>query len=272
MSTSPNDLSLEAALGGVPAAFRSKLIKAYVGVKDAYLSGHHDAAGLRAGRLCEVLLRLLQQELTGQHVPFGTRIRNFTVECSKLEKLPAESGSDSLRIIMPRALNFLYTMRNKRGIGHEVADIDANEIDAAACVRIADWCVCELIRLFHSLSLEDAQALLDAMAIRQVPEVWSVVGKKRVLDPSLDYSTQTLILLYSEANVAVADEDLCAWTEHGSISDFRRRVLKPLHAQRLIEYDMESRTALISPTGVRAAEATLLRGDGQGARSASNGS
>lgn len=159
---------------------------------------------------------------------------------------------------MPRALNFVYTLRNKRGIGHVGGDVDANKIDAATAVRIADWCICELIRIYHTLSIEEAQALLDGISLRQVPQVWAVGGKRRVLDPSLDLRSQALLLLYTVPNEAVPVEDLFDWTEHSHLGNFKRDVLRPLHAVRLIEYDSSTQTVVLSPTGAADVEARLL--------------
>jgi len=33
-------------------------------------------------------------------------------------------------------------------------DVDANSIDVSATTKVADWTVCELIRLYHGLSPE----------------------------------------------------------------------------------------------------------------------
>ena len=160
---------------------------------------------------------------------------NFSDACKKLEQVPKGAGDESLRLIIPRSLNFLHTIRNKRGVAHESGDVDANEIDAATCVRVADWCLCELIRLFNSVSLEEAQELLDAIATRQLPDIWSVGGKRRVLDASLGYRDQTLLLLYSEPETAVPAEDLFDWTEHSRMANYRRDVLAKLHAERKID-------------------------------------
>jgi hypothetical protein len=250
----PHEITLEAALAGVPASFRTRLIKRYRELKDAHNDGQHDAAGLRAGKFCEALVRFLQHELTGQHTPFGQQIPGFADECAKLEKTPKTAGVESLRILLPRALNFLYTMRNKRGIGHEGGDVDANEIDSATCVRLADWCLCELVRIYHALSLEEAQALLDTISEREMPEIWTVLGKKRVLRSGLGYREQTLLLLYADPGTGVPVEDLLDWTEHPRLADYRSRVLQPLHRERLIEYDRSSETAILSPSGSAAVE------------------
>lgn len=159
---------------------------------------------------------------------------------------------------MPRALSFLYTLRNKRGIGHEGGDVDANEIDAATAVRIADWCVCELIRLHYTVSLEEAQAICDAIAERQLPQIWDVFGKRRVLDPRLSYSQQTLLLLYASPEPAVPMEDLVSWTEHSNAAIYRRDVLGRMHRARLVEYDRDTEMVAISPSGIARVEAELL--------------
>src|SRR6266540_4097293 len=219
MSTAQGEPTLETALSSIPAALRSRLLTRYRELKAAYVNGQYDACGLRAGRLCEVLLRVLQDELTGSHTPLGTKLDAFDKECLRLEKLPKTAGVEGLRVIMPRALNFLYTLRNKRGIGHEGGDVDANEIDAAAAVRVADWCISEVIRVVHAISLEEAQALLDAIAEREVPQVWSVANAKRVLDPSLNYREQALLLLYAEQG-PVPVEDLFDWVEHSRMGNY----------------------------------------------------
>ncbi|HEX8397120.1 MAG TPA: hypothetical protein VF644_06820 [Pyrinomonadaceae bacterium] len=263
MSTRANDLALENALKSIPKNFRTRIIKHYIDLKSAFAEGQYDACGVRAGKFCETMIRFLQEHLTGKSTPFGQKISNLGDECAKFERIPAASFPESLRVMIPRALAFLYTLRNKRGIAHVGGEVDANEIDAVACLRIADWCLCELIRIFHALSLEEAQALLDAIAARQIPQIWTVVGKKRVLDNTLGYKDQTLLLLYSEQESGIPTsgipvEDLFDWVEHPRQSDYRKDILRPLHSQRLIEYDQDTEVAIISPRGIKEVETRLL--------------
>lgn len=200
--------SLEIALGGIDKRFRDRIVKSYLDLRAGYSTGHYDAAGLRAGVFAEAVVRFLEQELTGSHTPFGTSLPNFADLCRGFERLDKTKGPESLRIIVPRGLLFIYTLRNKRGIGHIGGDIEANEIDAATCLRTADWCICELVRIYHQLPIEDAQSLLDAISVRQIPTIWTVGGKRRVLNTSLSYPDQVLLLLHGAEESAVPAEDL----------------------------------------------------------------
>ncbi len=258
MSIPKPEIELADALAGINGKFRSRLIKSYNGLKTAFAEGNFDACGLRSGRFCEVLLRWAQAELRGTHTLFGEKIPNFKAECEALEQEPKTAGHESIRILIPRAISFLYTLRNKRGIGHEGGDVDANKIDAATAVRIADWCICELIRLQYPISLEEAQAICDGVAERQLPQIWEVLGRKRVLTKGLTYQDQTLLLLYSSPDSAVPSEDLFVWAEHSNQASYRNKVLKKMHGNRLIEYDQENQMVIISPLGINKVENELL--------------
>lgn len=258
MSTQPSEAVLDTALAGVEKTIRARLIHSYLSVRVAFADGNFDNVGQRAGFFAECVLRALQHSLTGNYTPFGKRLPNVHDECVRLQASPATAGPESLRILLPRAIDFMYTLRNKRGIGHVGGDVDANQIDAATCRRLCDWCVCELIRIYHLLSLEEAQALLDALATRELPQVWRVGDQRRVVVTDLDYKSQVLLLLYGEDNGMAPAEDLCSWTEHPRLSDFRTRVLKPLHIQRLVEYDRETEVVILSPKGIATVEKGML--------------
>lgn len=253
--------ALEAALDALPQDLQRRLLASYIEMKAAWSSRQYDLCGLRAGKFCEVMVRVLQDRLTGDYTPLGERLQNFADLCRDLEKLPRSAGSESLRVLIPRSLNFVYTLRNKRDVGHVGGDVDANEIDAATALRCVDWCLSELVSVIHELSLEEAQELLDSIAEREIVTVWAVAGRKRVLRAGMSRAQETLVLLYSEQGTAVPAEDLASWVEAPRLSDYRRDVLRPLHAQRLIEFDPETDTAVLSPNGTVRAE-TLLDGRG----------
>ena len=261
-STNTGSSSLDSALAGIPTNFRSRIVGAYLELRrrfsEAQYSTDWDTSGLSAGKFCEASLRFLQQHLTGASTPFGRNIPNFADECRKLVTLPAAAGPETLRVIVPRALVFLYTLRGKRGIGHVGGDVEANQIDAATLVRVCDWVVCEFVRVFHGLSLEEAQAIVDALAQRTIPDVWEVAGKKRVLRTDLSYKDKSLLLLYSASESGVLLEDLFGWVEHSNMTVYKRDVIRPLHRARLVEHETEADLVYISPLGVKQVEQQLL--------------
>lgn len=259
MSTSKAKSPLDQALAQISPQFRSKFVGSYLALKQAARENRHDLAGLNAGKFCETCLRLLQHIVTGTYTPFGKQIQNFADECRKVITTPTPQVVESLRVLVPRALVFVYTMRNKRGVGHVGGDVDANAIDIATMARTADWIICELIRVYHQLSLEEAQAIIDGLAARDIPQIWEVDGKKRVLVRGLTVKQQTLLLLYSEPSSAVLDDDLCDWVEYATLPLYRRDVLRPLHKERLIEYDVELGVVRLSPVGAVEAEKRLNR-------------
>lgn len=258
MSIKDPKLSLEKALSSLPHALRNRLVKNYSTLKTQALESQHDTIGHQAGKLAEVILRILQNILTGTYIPLSNSLNNFKAECEKLEITPKTAGPEGLRVLMPRALIFLYTLRNKRDFGHAGGEVDANEIDALTAMRVADWCMCELVRVCHNLPLEDAQLLCDAIAERRLPAIWNILGRKRVLDTSLSYRDQTLLLLYSDIETGIPTEDLFNWTEHSHRANYRRDILAKIHGARLIEWDREIEMAVISPTGIAEVENQIL--------------
>jgi hypothetical protein len=259
MSTPKPKSPLQDALANIPTDYRNRIIKAYLELKARQAEGKHDAAGLSAGKLCETVLRLLQHELKKSVTPFGQQISNFSGECDSFSQVPKVAANESLRIVIPRGLNFLYTLRNKRGIGHAGGDVDANAIDGATIARVADWIVCELIRIFHTMSLEEADALVSSLSSRDIPDIWEVDGKKRVLRNDLDFKQKTLLLLYSSVDSAVLAEDLYSWVKYSNFAMYRKRVLVQLDTENFVEYNQNSDTVIISPIGIKCVEEEILR-------------
>ena len=259
MNTSKGKSPFDAALANIDKKFRDRIIRQFLALKTAYAAGNDKTVGIEAGHLCETVLRLLQQEVHGVHSRFGSNIGNFADECRKLVTSKNGSVNEALRLVIPRALVFAYTMRNKRGIGHVGGDVDANRIDALSITQTCDWVLYELIRCFHGLSLEEAQDLVDGLATRAVPEIWEVAGKKRILKKGLPFKDQVLLLCYQDTNVAILSEDIFDWLEYSNFSVLKRNILKPLHKERFVEYDQDNECVTISPLGVKEVENRILK-------------
>ena len=261
MHTGKNSEGLNFYLQKIPAVFRNRIIKEYLNIKLRFRKGDFDSSGLSCGKFCEETLRFLQETLVGTHIGFTEEIRNFQGEISKLEKLDKTKGNDSLRIIIPRALAFLYTLRNKRNIGHSGGDVEANQIDLITIGKISDWITCELIRLFHNKCLEEAQQIVDFISSREIPVIWEVNGKKRVLKENASAKEKVLLLTYSQEEQGVFFEDLISWVEYQNKTDFKSKVLIPLHREGMIEFDEELNMIFLSPKGSKKVEEFFLKGN-----------
>lgn len=258
MSTPKPKSPLNAALANIPPEFRNRIIKSYLELKSRHSEGKYDAAGVSAGKFCETVVRLLQHELKMPVTAFGQQISNLPRECETFGAVTKSIGNDALRIVIPRAVSLLYTLRNKRGIGHVGGDVDANVVDATTIARVSDWILCELIRIFHNMSLEDADALVSSLASRDIPDVWEVGGRKRVLRPDLDFKQKSLVLLYSETGSAVLAEDLFAWCKYSNFGVYKNKVLDQLDKADLVDYDRQSESVMLSPLGIKIVEDELL--------------
>ena len=262
MNTLHNSSLLQGALGTVEKSFKKRIIATFLELKErnnkAQYNREYDAAGLSAGKFCETLFRYIQHELqSGKYTLFSDKIGNLSKELIEFEKLPKATAHESIRLTIPRAIILIYTLRNKRGIGHVGGDVDANGIDSSTIMKIADWIMAELIRVYHTLSIEEAQTLVDSLNTKSIPIVWEINNKKRVLKKGLSYKEQVLILVYSDTDNAVALEDLFEWTEYSSMSMFKTSVLIVLHKEKLIEYDQEFDFIHLSPLGIQEAEKIL---------------
>lgn len=258
MNTLKAKSPLDLALSNIPAIFRGRIVKSYLELKSRHAENKHDAAGLSAGKFCECIVRLLQHELKLPVTPFGQQLTNISGECESFSRVSKAIGNDSLRIVIPRSISLLYTLRNKRGIGHVGGDVDANAIDGVTIARLADWTMCELIRIYHNLSLEEADALVGSLASRDIPDVWEVAGRKRVLRRDLDFKQKTLLLLYSAPESAILAEDLFEWSKYSDFSMYKKAVLLQLDRADLVDYDAATDSVILSPLGVKIVEDEIL--------------
>lgn len=257
LNTGSGNATLKIALGNIPESFRNRIVDSYLDLKRRGRTSDAIGASTSVSSFCESVLRFLQETLTGKHVPFGTHIANFNDACAALAQVPSSVTNESQRLIIPKALLFIQTLRNKRGMGHAGGEVDANVIDLAVAVSTADWVVCELMRAYHQFSLQEAQSFLERLATRQIPDVWVVGKTKRVLTEGLDKKTQTMLLLYGEVS-PVAVGSLFLWVEYSRLFNFKRDVLEPLHQDRMIEWDRAAEMVLLSPKGEQHIEACVL--------------
>ncbi len=248
-------------LAGLPSGLRDPLLDSYQEIARNYMEHRWEPSELNGGKFSETVYSIIDGSLKGTFAAKPSKPTDMVKACRALEQLPADAariGDRSLRILIPRVLQALYEIRNNRGVGHVSGDVDPNFLDATAVYGMASWMLAELVRIFHSVSTKEAQETVDELVERKHPLIWEVDGIKRVLDPSMNKTDQTLLLLYSKP-AWVSEKELFQWVEYSSLSMFTKRVLAPFHASRLIEYDKSRGLARISPLGSKDVENRILK-------------
>lgn len=252
MSNSKQDLALPSVLSAIPLGLRAPLLSAFCEITKNFKESRWEPAELNGGKLCEVVHTILRGYVDGAYADKPAKPKNMVDACRALEGSPATLNR-SVRIQIPRVLLALYEIRNNRGVGHVGGDVEANHMDAVAVVAMSKWIICELVRIFHNTDTETATALVDALSERDIPLIWEVDGKRRVLNPKLSMKHKSLIILYGSSS-PIVESTLFEWVEHSNAGVFRRDVLKKAHKDKLIEYDQRSSRVQLSPLGARYVE------------------
>lgn len=249
-------ISPESAFTTLPPTLRDDLLSAYKEIINNYRERRWEPSELNGGKLCEAAYTICKGWLEGgQYPPHAQKPSRFPNACLKLADIYQNvPNSRSARILIPRVLLGLYDIRNNRGVGHSGSIINPNHMDATLVLYSAKWIVAELVRLLHTLTPEDATALVESLVEREVDWIWSDGNKKRILKKGLTWKQKTLLLLLSETTKPVPERDLFQWLEHPNLASFRRDVLKPMHRDRLIEYDKNNKDVILLPPGVKVAE------------------
>jgi len=248
-------------LAALPQALREELLDSYQKIMSNYLERRREPLELNGGKFCEVVYSIVDGALKGSFPANARKPSNMLAACQALERQspdPNRVGDRSLRVLIPRLLPVLYEIRNNRGVGHVGGDVDPNHMDAEAVQAMASWAMAELVRIFHGVKTDEAQQTVDALVERKSPLIWAVGEIKRVLDPKMSAKNQVLVRLHHSTGW-VSATDLLKWVEYSNASMFRSKVLRPLHKDRLIEFNAEQGLARISPSGAKMVEEELLK-------------
>ena len=237
---------------GLPPTLVADLLDAFQQVIKNYAEHRWEPAELNGGKLCEATYTILAGYLAGSYEQRANKPTDMVSACRNLEK---STGPRSARIQIPRMMVALFEIRNNRGVGHAGGDVDPNHMDATAVVAMSKWIVAELVRLLHGLTTKEATDLVDALVQREVPLIWRSGEKRRVLATGLSLRKSTLLLLSETGETP--ESDLLSWLEQKRPANYRNNVLKPMHRERLIEYDQEARTVAILPPGSAVADALI---------------
>jgi hypothetical protein len=242
-------IAASVVLASIPAGLRDPLITEYQSIIQNFMEHRWLPSELRGGRFSEIVYTILDGQAKGKYASGPSKPGNFPQACQKLESNALAHVPRSFQILIPRMLPVLYEIRNNRNVGHVGADVDPNHMDSMAVLSMCNWVMGELVRVYHGLSVAEAQKVVDALAEIRIPVVWSDGSKKRVLQPMLKLPDQ-LLLLIATTVPDVTSLQLLAWSEAPDKRYFMK-VLRSFHSKRLIEFDDEADKIRILPPGAK---------------------
>lgn len=188
-----------------------KIFESYECLTEHYYLGRHRPCSLEGGRFAEVALRMVQQVLTGTYTPLGKHIVNFTDEIRKFEETEKNKFAESLRIQIPRTLQVIQDIRNKRDIGHVGGDVDANFSDSTLSLASCNWVLTEFLRIYYTSDITTAQSLVNSLVKVRIPLIQDFNGFLKILKPELKVPDKILALLYYCGTNGATVKELNEW-------------------------------------------------------------
>jgi hypothetical protein len=215
---------------GIPPELVDELVEAFSEAKRRFYRDDLRPSEIEGARFSEAVFRILEWATSQTYTALGQNLPKVPTLMGRLEQ--ATTAPDSVRFHIPRTLRLIYDVRNKRDVAHLADGIDPNQQDATLVVRNMEWVLAELVRLYHTVSANEAYGIIADLVSKDVPLVQVFEGFPRVLKP-LRAADHFLVLLYWRGAEGATYEELHAWARAPMRSNLRR-TLASLDAKDLI--------------------------------------
>lgn len=247
-------MDLNNVLSIIPDSHRKPLLKEYNLIVQHFIERRWTSTELSGGKFSEIIYNILNGYATSVYTANPTKPSNMVDACKRLENYT--NVPRSFQILIPRMLPALYEIRNNRNVGHIGGDVDSNLMDSIAVATLSSWIMGELIRVFHNLSTQESQKIVDLITSRKIPLVWTEDNMKRVLIPNMGKKHQILLLISTETTKTNTDL-LFKWLDMPS-KTYYGKILKQLHKERKIELSRDLKEVQILPPGIDEIEKIIL--------------
>ncbi len=165
------------------------LLKEFVLIKQDVATGTLGRGS--PGKFVETVVQIMQYLERGQYdeqPSVDSYLRGIE---NRSTKLP-----DSLKLLVSRVTRSVYSLRNKRGIGHK-GEVDPNMMDLKYIFSGCQWILAELVRLYHGSHPDKVGKLIEAIVVTPSAVIEDFGNFKTVLNRQIKPSDELLILMYS---------------------------------------------------------------------------
>jgi hypothetical protein len=139
--------------------------------------GEWEPAIARSGKFVEAMLKALYV-YTGNTPASGRAFKAGQI-ITNLQTILVGSANDSIRLVIPRACQFIYDVASNRGARHDPDEVDPNQMDANAVVMNCSWILAEIIRFAQKgmLNMDQTQGIVESLTQRKYPTIEHVDGR-----------------------------------------------------------------------------------------------
>lgn len=227
-----------------------KIVESYADMQKNFLLKKPKYSGLDAGHFVEAIRRFLELKLFGSYTPLEDSLRKFNE--AELQRYAGVSGLDSYRLIIPRIIFSIYTLRNKRGIGH-LSGADPSGMDSNFLSSSCKWVLAEIIRTESGLAEAESLVLIEKIVNRDIPIIWKTADFSIITDTVLSTKDKILVLLLDEDGLSF--EKIKAATRYANVTRLRAYIRMLGRSGYVHAHDSK---IYLSPSGQIEAERILV--------------
>lgn len=231
---------------GLPEDVVDEVLGAYTEAKRRFYLGDHRPQAVEGGRFAEAVFRLAQHAAGLPVTKVGKTLPGLDRLVPRLES--GQQGNDSIRLHIPRTLKLIYDIRNKRDAAHLGDGIDPNLQDATLVVNNMNWVMAELVRVYHGVTADEAQVVIENLVSKEVPAVEEIDGQPVILK-ELRGREQALLMLYRAGAEGGSLDDLADWLRAARKDHLRDR-LKKMDKETLVLHHPKNGRYYITRKGI----------------------
>ena len=183
----------------VPDAFVDIIQNEYKEIKISYVIEDLTKIGTHTGKFCEIISSLLCYN-EFHHKDDLNKI-NFDNNINKLINSPKpNSDAEIMRLLVPRLLRTLYTIRSKKHIAH-IKDYNPQLMDLKFFKISVDWILTQILLVYFKVQDDEILKYLDKISYEDIKLVERFEDGDIIFgDPSLTFSEKILFVLYDHYN------------------------------------------------------------------------
>lgn len=183
----------------LPNNYIEKIEQEYKEIKNSYIFEDETKIGIHSGRFCELISSLLSnKELNHQE---DLNNINFDGNINSLISAPKSNANEEItRLMIPRTLRAIYTIRSKKKIAH-IKNFNPQKIDLKLLNIAVDWVLSQLLLVYCNIQDDDIINYLETISYQDYKKVERFEnGEVLFEDPKISLTNKIIFVLLDNYN------------------------------------------------------------------------